>query len=292
MDTFDRHGLDQFKNMTPEEQQALLERYQREEEESGGCSGNCAGCSADCGSREGDPNLTPRMAKKIYAVFSGKGGTGKSTVTALLACALARRGLKVGILDADLTGPGIPHLFGSDKLAESDNERVYTVKLEGGVEYISMAAVQDSAEKPLLWYGKDLAVGALYFYSEVKWEDIDVMLVDMPTGIGDIPLQIYTIIPFDGSILVAEPTKLCDFVSKKSAVLSEMVYIHILGVVENKVTDPEDAAAHAEALELPLVAALPYDPMLALDGDFGKIAEHECPELDKLADSIAEQARA
>ncbi len=291
MDTFDRNGLEQFKNMTPEEQQALLERYQREEEASGGCSGNCAGCSADCSSRE-DPNLTPRMAKKIYAVFSGKGGTGKSTVTALLACALARRGLKVGILDADLTGPSIPHLLGMDKLADSDSERVFTVKCGNGVEYISMAAVQDGPEKPLLWYGKDLAVGALYFYSEVKWEDIDVMLVDMPSGIGDIPLQIYTIIPFDGSILVAEPTRLCDFVSKKSAVLSEMVYIHILGVVENKVTDPDDAAEHAKELELPMVACLPYDPMLALDGDFGKLAEHERPELDKLADSIVKEVNA
>lgn len=294
MDTFDRNGLEQFKNMTPEEQQALLERYQREEEESGGCSGNCAGCSSDCGScGQEDPNLTPRLAKKIYAVFSGKGGTGKSTVTALLACQLAARGLKVGILDADLTGPSIPHLLGKNELAQSDDERVYTIKCENGVEYISMAAVQDEAKKPLLWYGKDLAVGALYFYSEVKWsDDLDVMLVDMPSGIGDIPLQIYTIIPFDGSILVAEPTQLCDFVSRKSAVLSEMVYIHILGVVENKVTDVEDAKAHAEAIELPMVAAIPYDPMLALDGDFGKLPAHARPELSALVDEIEKAARA
>lgn len=291
MDTFDRNGLEQFKSMTPEEQQALLERYQREEEESGGCSGNCAGCQADCGSRE-DPNLTPRMAKKIYAVFSGKGGTGKSTVTVLLACALARRGLKVGILDADLTGPSIPHLLGKDELADSDSERVFTVKCGSGVEYISMAAVQDEPDKPLLWYGKDLAVGALYFYSEVRWSELDVMLVDMPGGIGDVPLQLYTIIPFDGSILVAEPTRLCDAVSKKSAVLSEMVYIHILGVVENKAADPDDAAEHAKELGLPMAACIPYDPMLALDGDFGRLPEHERPELDALVEQLAEAVRA
>lgn len=288
MDTFDRNGLDRFKNMTPEEQQALLDQYLAEEEATGGCSGNCSGCSSDCSGCGGEESdLTPRLAKKIFAVFSGKGGTGKSTVTVLLAAALAKRGLKVGILEADLTGPSVAHLLGSSKLAESDNERVYTVKCENGIEYISMAAVQDDPEKPLLWYGKDQAVGALYFYSEVKWsDDLDIMLVDMPSGIGDIPLQIYTIIPFDGSILVAEPTKLCDFVSKKSVNLSEMVFIRVLGVIENRITDFDDAKAHAEVLGLPMVAALPFDPMLQLDGDFGKLAQHERPELAQLVDQI------
>ncbi len=291
MDTFDRHGLEQFKNMTPEEQQALLERYQREEEESGGCSGNCAGCSAECDSRE-DPNLTPRKAKKIYAVFSGKGGTGKSTVTCLLAGELARRGLRVGILDADLTGPSIAHLMGVSDPVGSDEQRVFTVPCANGVHFISMASVEDAPEKPLLWYGKDLAVGALYFYSEVQWEDLDVLLVDMPTGIGDVPLQIYTIIPFDGSICVANPSLLCDFVTKKSVALSEMVYIHVLGVVENRADDPDDAAAHAGQLGLPLLAVLPTDPLLALDGDFGRLQERETPALAPLAAQIEQAVRA
>ncbi len=287
MATFDRNGLDQFKNLTPEEQQALLDQYLAEEEISGGCSGNCSGCSSDCGSCGENTDLTPRLAKKIFAVFSGKGGTGKSTVTVLLASALAKRGLKVGILDADLAGPSIPHMLGRTDLADSDSERVFTISCGNGIEYISMAAVQDDPEKPLLWYGKDQAVGALYFYSEVKWSaDLDVLLVDMPSGIGDIPLQIYTIIPFDGSILVAEPTQLCDLVSKKSVNLSEMVFIRVLGVIENRITDFDDAKAHAEVLGLPLVAALPYDPMLQLDADFGKLADHERPELEQLIDQI------
>jgi Mrp family chromosome partitioning ATPase len=290
MENFDRNGLEQFKNMSLEEQQALLERYQAEEEESGGCSGNCSGCTSDCANNE-NSDLTPRKAKKIYAVFSGKGGAGKSTMTCLLASALAKRGLKVGILDADLTGPSVSHLMGKADLADSDNERVFTVKADNGVEFISMAAVQDGAEKPLLWYGKDLAVGALYFYSEVKWsDDLDVMLVDMPTGIGDVPLQIYTIIPFDGAICVATPSRLCDFVAKKSIALSEMVYIHVLGVIENMASDEEDAKAHAEELGVPMVACVPFDPMLALDGDFGKLPTHERPELDALVETIAKQA--
>ncbi len=116
------------------------------------------------------------------------------------------------------------------------------------------------------------------------------MLVDMPTGIGDVPLQIYTIIPFDGSICVAEPTQLCDFVAKKSIALSEMVYIHVLGVIENMADDPDDAKAHAEELGVPLLAVLPHDPMLALDADFGKLPDHVRPELDALADQLAKLA--
>lgn len=275
--------LSTFYGRSEEELQAELEQLQAEDEAEGYCSGNCSSCGSDCDSR-----VTPRMAKKIIAIYSGKGGTGKSVITALLAGELARLGKRTAILDGDMAGPTIHLLYGKEDPAGSDDKLVFTVPAGNGVEFISMGNIYDKPDQPLLWYGKDMAAGLQYFYTDVKWEYPDVMLVDMPSGIGDVPLQGYTVIPFDLAICVSTPCNLSDYMARKTTNLLKMVMIPPLGVVENMITEESQSAEeHAQALDLPLLAQVAYDPMLALAADFGKIAEVQAPALRPLAEDIA-----
>ena len=251
------------------------------------CTGSCSTCSANC---SGKSEPTPRYAKCILAVASGKGGTGKSTMACLLAGQLRQVGKKVGILDADLACPSINMLLGNETLADSDDKRVFPVTAENGVEFISMGNVYDKPESPLLWYGKDQASGALYFYTDVAWEGLDVLIVDMPSGFGDIPLQLYTTIPFDAAVLVGTPDAVCDRMLKKTKSLLQMVYIPILGVIENRVPDAQAAQAHAEAVDARLLAAFPEDAPLARAGAEGKLTQRKAEGLNPLAAAICELA--
>lgn len=291
--------------MTEDQKKLLKEhedkymKYMADFEACGGdftsCGGNCGSCSSKCDQAQTEQK-TPKKAKRIVAVFSGKGGTGKSVMTCLLADKLQKMGKKVAVLDADLSNPSVHYLYGKVTPCEGAGEQVLPMKADSGVEFISMGNVEKSADQPLLSYGKDMAEGALYFYLNVKWsEDLDFMLIDMPTGIGDIPLQIGTIIPFDGAVCVANPSELCDFLALKSVNLMRMIMIPVLGVIENKAllttdkgdvllgTDPED---HAKALDLPLLATVPLRLELSVMADFGRICDAEAPELDAVAEVL------
>ncbi len=259
------------------------------------CGGNCGSCSSKCDQAQAEQK-TPKKAQRIVAVFGGKGGTGKSVMTCLLADKLQKMGKKVAVLDADLSNPSIHYLYGKLTPCEGEGEHILPMKSDSGVEFISMGNVEKAADQPLLSYGKDMAEGALYFYLNVKWsEDLDFMLIDMPTGIGDIPLQIGTIIPFDGAVCVSNPSELNDFLALKSVNLMKMIMIPVLGVIENKVclstdkgdvllgTEPE---SHAKALGLPLLAAVPLRLELSVMADFGRISDAEVPELDAVAEVL------
>lgn len=277
------------------EHEAKYMKYMSDFEACGGdftkCGGNCSSCSSKCESDNTDK--TPKKAQRIVAIFSGKGGTGKSVTTCLLADKLQKMGKKVAILDADLENPSIHYLYGKVEPCGSDGEKLLPMKADSGVEFISMGNVEKDAAQPLLSYGKDIAEGALLFYMNVKWsEDLDFMLIDMPSGIGDVPLQIGTIIPFDGSVLVSNPSDLCDFLALKSVNLMKMILIPVLGVIENKTllqledgavllgTEPEE---HAKALDLPLLASVPLSLELSVMADFGRIVDADVPELDAVA---------
>lgn len=260
------------------------------------CGGNCGSCSSKCGEDQKNDEKTPKKAARIVAIFSGKGGTGKSVMTCLLADKLAAMGKKVAVLDADLENPSIHYLYGKVEGCSADGQNILPMKSDSGVEFISMGNIEKQADQPLLSYGKDIAEGALYFYLNVKWsKDLDFMLIDMPSGIGDVPLQIGTIIPFDGGVCVGNPSDLCDFLALKSVNLMRMIMIPVLGVIENKVcvetgdgvvmlgTDPE---AHAEAMDLPLLAAVPLSLELSVMADFGRICDAEVPELDAVAELL------
>lgn len=274
----------------------MLEQLQDEES----CGGSCSSCSQsqDC---EGS-GVTPKQAKHAFAVLSGKGGTGKSVVTALLANALSKRGVKVGIIDADIGSPTIPLLYGMTEPADSDDALVFPMSAPNGVRFISMGNVHDKPESPIIWGNKDMAGGAGYFWTDVKWEMPDLILFDMPSGLGDIPLQLYTTIPFDGALIVSTPDDLSDYMATKSIGLCRMLMITLLGVIENKtridfsaqgISQPlgGDPQEHAERLGLPLVASLPYSVELSVAAEMGRIIDVELPELDKLADTLAEMVK-
>ena len=259
------------------------------------CGGNCSTCSSDCDSRQEDQK-TPKKAKRIVAVFSGKGGTGKSVITCLLADMLQKMGKKVAVLDADLENPSIHYLYGNVSRVTTEGDKLVPLEADSGVKFISQGNVEKDPNQPLLQYGADIAVGALNFYLGVKWpEDLDFMLIDMPSGIGDVPLQIGTIIPFDGAVCVSNPSDLCDYLVKKSLGLMKMIMIPVVGVVENKAylsteggrillgTDP---AEHAAAVGAPLIATVPLSLELSVMADFGRISDADVPELGPMADLL------
>lgn len=274
------------------------EAIAREEAEAS-CSGDCSSCSAGCDKSK----VTPKHARLIVAITSGKGGTGKSTVTALLANALAAKDQKVAIIDADITGPTQHLLYGLDGYADSDDSKIFPMTTANGVCVMSMGNVYDKPESPILWQGQQLAGGAEFLYTQAKWDDIDIMLVDMPTGIGSIPLNMFTTIPFDCAIIAATPDNLCDATALKTVNLCKMLMIPPIAVVENKTAmtclkcgEPfalgSNPTKHAEALGLPLGGILPYDLKLSILAESGRITDYVTPELDDLADSLVKMVQA
>ena len=286
------------KKRLQDEHEAKYMKYMADFEACGGdytkCGGNCSSCSSGCDSQAEEK--TPKKAKRIVAIFSGKGGTGKSIMTCLLADKLQKAGKKVAVLDADLENPTVHYLYGKTGSCSADRQMLLPMKADSGVEFISMGNVEEKADQPLLSYGKDVAEGALLFYMNVKWsEDLDFMLIDMPSGIGDVPLQIGTILPFDGAVLVANPSDLCNSLAIKSVNLMHMIMIPVVGVIENKTrieteggaillgTDPGE---HAEVLGLPLLADVPHDLELSVMADFGRICDADIPQLDKAVEIL------
>ena len=259
------------------------------------CDGKCGTCSSDCDSRQEDQK-TPKKAARIVAVFSGKGGTGKSVMTCLLADKLQRMGKRVAVLDADLENPSVHYLYGNLQHCQTEGDKVLPLTADSGVVFISQGNVERDPGQPLLQYGQDIAVGALNFYLNVKWpENLDFMLIDMPSGIGDVPLQIGTIIPFDGAVCVSNPSDLSDYLVKKSVGLMKMIMIPVLGVIENRTclqteagtillgTDP---AEHAQAINVPLLASVPHSLELSVMADFGRISDAQVPELDPVVELL------
>ena len=286
------------KKRLQDEHEAKYMKYMADFEACGGdytkCGGNCSSCSSGCDSQAEEK--TPKKAKRIVAVFSGKGGTGKSIMTCLLADKLQKAGKKVAVLDADLENPTIHYLYGKTESCSADRQMLLPMKADSGVEFISMGNVEEKADQPLLSYGKDVAEGALLFYMNVKWsQDLDFMLIDMPSGIGDVPLQIGTILPFDGAVLVANPSDLCNALAIKSVNLMKMIMIPVVGVIENKTrieteggaillgTEPKE---HADALGLPLLADVPLDLELSVMADFGRICDANIPQLDEAVEIL------
>lgn len=203
------------------------------------CNHDCASCNASCGDRTAQPQslqeaLSPRSSvKKVVAVMSGKGGVGKSLVTALLACAMRRRGYRVGVLDADITGPSAPRAFGITEKAGSDGELLFPAVSRGGVAVMSINLVLENAADPVVWRGPVIASAVKQFWSDVLWQDIDFLFVDMPPGTGDVPLTVYQSLPVDGVVAVTSPQDLVAMIVEKAVRMTEMMQLPLLGLVEN-----------------------------------------------------------
>lgn len=201
------------------------------------CSGNCASCSSNCESRKTESLLEPtgefNNIKHVVAVVSGKGGVGKSMVTSLLATIMSQKGYKVGILDADITGPSIPKSFGIKSNAMQNELGILPAVTSGGIEIMSINMLLKETDAPVVWRGPVIAGAVKQFWQDVVWGDLDYLFIDCPPGTGDVPLTVFQTIALDGIIMVTSPQDLVSLIVKKAYNMAKMMNIPILGMVEN-----------------------------------------------------------
>ena len=256
------------------------------------CTHDCSTCGESCGERTEpqsflkDHNPHARVGK-VYGVVSGKGGVGKSMVTSQLAVLAHRAGRKVGILDADVTGPSIPRAFGVHERAMADERGMLPVPTASGIQLMSVNLLLDNETDPVLWRGPVIGGVVTQFWTDVVW-DVDYLFVDMPPGTGDVALSVFQSLPLDGIIVVASPQDLVSMVVEKAVKMAEMMNVPIVGVVENMsyllcpdcgkeipLFGPGRTQAAAEAHGLELLARMPIDPTLAQLTDEGRIEEFQ-----------------
>ena len=252
------------------------------------CTHDCSTCSADCASRRPESLLAPENAmssvKKVIAVMSGKGGVGKSLVTSLMAVLSQRSGHQAAILDADITGPSIPKMFGIRDKAMGTEDGILPVESRTGVKMMSLNLLLEKDTDPVVWRGSLIAGTVKQFWTDVVWGDVDYMFVDMPPGTGDVPLTVFQSLPVDGIIIVTSPQELVGMIVEKAAKMAKMMNIPVLGLVENmswigcpdcgkKIFPFGESQTAKVALEegIPLLAQLPIDPAVAKECDTGVI---------------------
>jgi Mrp family chromosome partitioning ATPase len=255
------------------------------------CDNNCAGCSQDCAERQQPRDLRAHLhpdssVKRVIGVVSGKGGVGKSLVTSLLAVSAARAGLRCAVLDADITGPSIAHAFGITGKALGDGQHILPRLSALGIQIMSINMLLENDTDPVLWRGPILAGAVKQFYSEVLWQDVDVMFVDLPPGTGDVPLTVFQSLPLDGIIVVTSPQELVGMVVGKAVKMAQMMDVPILGIVENyayflcpdngkryNIFGESRVEAAALAQGLPLLGRIPVDPAISRACDRGRVED-------------------
>ena len=268
------------------------------------CSGNCSSCgSTSCGDRKAESmlaQLNPNASvKKVIAVVSGKGGVGKSTVTSMLAVAMAKTGKRVGVLDADITGPSAPTAFGVTECQGATDHGLYPALSKGGIQVMSINLLLDDSTAPVVWRGPVIAGAVKQFWTDVIWEDVDYMFVDMPPGTGDVPLTVFQSLPVDGIVIVTSPQDLVSMIVSKAVKMANMMHIPILGFVENyaylecpdcgkkiNVFGQSKLDEIAEAFDLPILARLPIDPKVAESYDSGKMEEVDTACMAKVLEAV------
>ena len=257
------------------------------------CTHDCSSCSASCGERKEPESLLKPVnelssIKKVIAVVSGKGGVGKSTVTCTLAAAMAARGKKVGVLDADITGPSVPKAFGVHEHAQGSELGIYPCVSKGGVELMSLNLLTENETDPVVWRGPVIAGAVQQFWTDVIWGELDYLFVDMPPGTGDVPLTVFQSLPVDGVIVVSAPQTLVGMIVTKAVKMAEMMDIPVLGLVENysyfkcpdcgkehPIFGESTIDALGGELNLPVLAKLPLDPVLAQAEDEGRVEDYQ-----------------
>ncbi len=269
------------------------------------CTHDCENCGKSCSEREGGkPDFRAKLnpwsrVGKVVAVASGKGGVGKSLVTSLLAAAAAKRGLKAAVLDADITGPSIPRAFGISGGTVNGPNGIVPCVSKGGVRIMSLNILVENPGDPVVWRGPVIAGAVKRFWTDVFWDDVDIMFVDMPPGTGDVPLTVFQSLPVDGVVVVASPQELVGMIVEKSVRMAEMLEKKVLGLVENmsyftcpdcgkrlEIFGPSRVDELAARHHIPVACRLPINPAFAAAVDRGAVESLECPDLAPLVDAL------
>jgi len=252
------------------------------------CNHDCSSCSANCAERTAESFLKPlregASVKKVIGVVSGKGGVGKSLVTCLMASEMQRRGFNAAVLDADITGPSVPKSFGVHEHCLGTPEYLIPVQTHTGVQLMSINLILQDETEPVVWRGPVIAGAVTQFWTDVMWQDVDYMFVDMPPGTGDVPLTVFQALPIDGIVIVTSPQDLVGMIVEKAINMAGLMNVPVLGIVENMsyFKCPDCGKEHAifgeskvEALakqhNIPTFAKLPIDPAIAAKVDAGKV---------------------
>jgi ATPases involved in chromosome partitioning len=270
------------------------------------CSHDCGSCSSSCGDRTEANSFLVKPhemsnIKKVIGVVSGKGGVGKSMVTSLMAVNMQRKGFRTAILDADITGPSIPKAFGLKEKAKGNELGMFPVKSSTGIDVMSINLLLGDETDPVVWRGPVIAGTVKQFWSDVMWNDVDYMFVDMPPGTGDVPLTVFQSLPIDGIIIVTSPQELVSMIVGKAVKMAKMMNVPILGLVENMsyFVCPDCDKAYpifgeskieevAAKYEVKNIAKLPINPKLAAACDKGMIELYEGDWLDNLTEVLTD----
>ncbi len=270
------------------------------------CNHNCSSCGENCGSRTEEqidfrtPLNPASSVKKVIGIVSGKGGVGKSLVTSMMAVRMNRLGYRVGILDADITGPSIPKAFGvKDGVFATPDGLMIPVKTKEGIEILSSNLILENETDPVIWRGPVVAGAIKQFWQEALWQDIDYMFVDMPPGTGDVPLTVFQSLPVDGILIVTSPQELVSMIVGKAVNMAKKMDIPILGLVENmsylECPDcgkkiPVFGESHIEEVGkeygVPVLAKIPIQPQIAACVDAGNAEEIQAEWLDGAVEAV------
>lgn len=267
------------------------------------CTHDCSSCGENCPSRQNPADFREQPhqlshVKKVIGIVSGKGGVGKSLVTSMLAVLLHRRNYTTAIMDADLTGPSIPKAFGLHQKAVGNETAIYPVRSKTGIDIISVNLLLENERDPVIWRGPVIAGMVKQFWTDVVWENVDFLFVDMPPGTGDVPLTVFQTMPVDGIIVVTSPQELVSLIVEKAVRMANMMNIPILGLVENMsyIKCPDcgkeiplfggDTGRIAQEYGIPLLARLPIDPALSKAVDNGAVESFEGDWMDYAGNAV------
>lgn len=269
------------------------------------CSHECESCGEDCPSRKTNPAdllekpNTLSKINKVIGVVSGKGGVGKSLITSLLAVLLNRRGFHTAVLDADITGPSIPKVFGIHGKAGGNDKGIIPLKTKNGIDIMSVNLLLEDETSPVIWRGPLIGNVVKQFWTDVIWKDVDFLFVDMPPGTGDVPLTVFQSIPIDGLVIVTSPQELVSMIVAKAVNMAKMMNVPIIGIVENmsyvkcpdcgkeiKVFGESHLEQTAEKFGLKILGKCPLDPETASKCDAGDVENIKASWLETAADSV------
>ena len=266
-----------------------------------GCTHDCKTCGQNCGGAESLKAKPHEMSniKKVIAVVSGKGGVGKSSVSAMLAVLMNRKGYKTAILDADITGPSIPKLFGLKDRIQGDEMGMFPVRSKTGISVVSTNLLLPDETTPVIWRGSIIAGTVTQFWTDTVWGDVDYMFVDMPPGTGDVPLTVFQSLPVDGIVIVTSPQDLVSMIVAKAVNMANRMNVPILGLIENysylncpdcgkriELFGESHIDSVSEQYSLPVLAKIPLDPTFARQCDSGLVELFEGDALDRASEML------